>query len=135
MPVGRTPLQLEASDFQEAKNLETVGDALLPNTAFKSVRLRVVGGPAVTWLNPVRGTCVAKSAALAVMASSNRVVRSVRFAVDGRRVAIDRQGTVGLFTGRWQNARAKRGRHVLTATATDAAGRRFAAERPVRVCR
>jgi minor extracellular serine protease Vpr len=133
--VGRTQLQLEASDFQEAKNLATVGDKLLPNTAFKSVRLRVVGGPAVTWLNPVRGTCVAKSAALAVMASSNRVVRSVRFTVDGHAVAIDRRGTAGLFTGRWQNARAKRGRHLLTATATDAAGKRFAAERPVRVCR
>jgi subtilisin family serine protease len=135
IPAGRTRLQLEASDFQEAKNLETVGDKLLPNTTFKSVRLRVVRGPAVTWLNPVRGACVAKSAALAVMASSNSVVRSVRFTVDGRRVAIDRRGTADLFTGRWQSTRARHGRHVLTATATDAAGKRFAAKRPVRVCR
>jgi minor extracellular serine protease Vpr len=135
IPAGRTQLQLEASDFQEAKNLETVGDKLLPNTTFKSTRLRVVPGPAVTWLNPVARACVAKSAALAVMASSNRAVRSVRFTVDGRRVAVDRRGTVGLFTGRWQSARARHGRHVLTATATDAAGKRFAAERPVRICR
>jgi hypothetical protein len=78
---------------------------------------------------------VAKSAALAVMASSNSVVRSVRFTVDGRRVAIDRRGIADLFTGRWQSTRARHGRHVLTATATDAAGKRFAAKRPVRVCR
>jgi minor extracellular serine protease Vpr len=135
IPAGRIGLQLEASDFQEAKNLETIGNNLLPNTAFKSIRLRVVRGPAVTWLTPVRASCVAKSAPLAVMASSNHPVRSVRFKVDGRRVAVDRRGVAGLFTATWHSARAKHGRHVLTAIETDAAGKRFAAPRPVRVCR
>jgi hypothetical protein len=128
-------VQLEASDFQETKNLETIGTNLLPNTTFKSARLRAVQGPAVTWLTPVRGACVAKNAPLAVMASSNRAVRSVRFAVNGQRVAVDRRGTAGLFTATWHAAKAKHGRHVLDAVATDAAGKRVAAARPVRVCR
>ena len=135
IPAGRIPLQLEASDFQEAKNLETIGNNLMPNTAFKSVRLRAVSGPAVTWLTPVRASCVAKNEPLAVVASSNRSVRSVRFTVDGRRVAVDRRGVAGLFTATWHSAQAKHGRHVLTAIATDGAGKRFAAERPARVCR
>jgi minor extracellular serine protease Vpr len=135
IPAGRIRLELEASDFQESKNLETIGKNLLPNTTFKSVRLHAVRGPALTWLTPVRGACVPKSAPLAVIASSNRGVRSVRFTVNGRRVAVDHRGTAGLFTGTWHAAQARHGRHVLSAIATDAAGRRFAAQRPVRVCR
>ena len=76
---------------KEAKNLETIGNNLMPNTAFKSVRLRGVNGPAVTWVGPRRGACAAKNAPLAVMASSTRKVRSVHFAVDGRRIAVDPQ--------------------------------------------
>jgi Big-like domain-containing protein len=135
IPAGRIRLELEASDFQESKNLETIGKNLLPNTTFKSVRLHAVRGPALTWLTPVRGACVPKSAPLAVIASSNRGVRSVRFTVNGRRVAVDHRGTAGLFTGTWHAAQARHGRHVLSAIATDAAGKRFAAQRPVRVCR
>jgi minor extracellular serine protease Vpr len=135
IPAGRIPLQLEASDYQETKNLETIGKNLLPNTTFKSVRLRAVRGPAVTWLAPVRGACVARNASLAVMASSNTAVRSVRFTVNGRSIGIDRSGPADLFTATWHTAQAKHGRHVLSAIATDAAGKRFAAARPVRVCR
>jgi hypothetical protein len=135
VPAGTIRLQLEASDFQETKNLETIGNNLLPNTTFNSVRLRAVKGPAVTWLTPVRGACVPKNAPLAVAASSNRVVRSVRFTVNGRSVAIDRNGPAGLFTATWHSAKAKHGRHALNAIATDAAGKRVAAARFVRVCR
>jgi hypothetical protein len=135
VPAGRTQLQVEASDFQEAKNLETIGNNLMPNTAFKSVRLRGVSGPALTWVGPRRGACAAKNTALAVMASSNKKVRSVRFAADGRRIAVDRNGTLDLFTATWHTAKAKRGHHLLTATATDASGRHITARRSVRVCR
>jgi hypothetical protein len=135
VPAGKTPLQLEASDFQEAKNLETIGNNLMPNTAFKSVRMRGVNGPAVTWVGPPSGACTTKNTTLAVVASSNKKVRSVRFGVDGRRIALDRNGTLDLFTTTWHTANAKRGRHALTATATDAAGRRITARRSVRVCK
>jgi subtilisin family serine protease len=135
VPAGRVPLELEASDFQEAKNLETISNNLLPNTAFKSIRLRAVRGPAVTWLAPGSGACVPKNPGLAVVASSSTAVRSVRFSVNGRRVAVSRRGTADLFTATWHTANAKRGRHVLLAVATDASGKRFAAKRSVRVCR
>jgi hypothetical protein len=135
VPAGRTRLELEASDFQEAKNLETISNNLLPNTAFKSVRLRGVRGPAVTWLTPPPLACVPKNAPLVVAASSNQAVRSVRFAVDGHRVAVDRRGTADLFTATWHAAKAKHGRHALTALATDSSGKRLAAVRTVRVCR
>src|SRR5919204_438862 len=135
VPAGKTRLQLEASDFQEAKNLETIGNNLMPNTTFKSIRLRGVQGPAVTWVSPRSGACATKNTALAVVASSNKKVRSVRFGVDGRRIAVDRNGALDLFTATWHTAGAKRGHRVLTATATDAAGKRITARRSVRVCK
>jgi subtilisin family serine protease len=135
VPAGKTRLQLEASDFQEAKNLETIGNNLMPNTTFKSIRLRGVQGPAVTWVSPRSGACATKNTALAVVASSNKKVRSVRFGVDGRRIAVDRNGALDLFTATWHTAGAKRGHRVLTATATDAAGKRITARHSVRVCK
>jgi hypothetical protein len=135
VPAGSTRLQIEASDFQEAKNLETIGNNLMPNTSFRSVRLRGVNGPALTWIGPPSGACVVKNPTLGVVASSNRKVVSVRFGVDGRRLAVDRRGTLDLFTTTWHAAKARRGRHLLTAMATDAAGRRVTARHAVRVCR
>jgi minor extracellular serine protease Vpr len=135
IPTGTTRLQLEASDFQEAKNIETISKKLMPNTAFKSVTLHAVSGPAVTWLAPASGACAPKNAGLVVAASSNAAVRSVRFTADGRRIAVARHGAADLFTATWHSASAKRGRHVLIATATDTRGKRFAATRSVRICR
>ena len=40
--VGRTPLIAIASDFQESKNVDQAGANVLPNTAFRSMRLRAV---------------------------------------------------------------------------------------------
>jgi minor extracellular serine protease Vpr len=135
IPAGTTRLQLVASDFQEAKNLETTSKKLMPNTGFKTIRLRAVNGPTATWLGPAAGSCVAKSANLAVVASSNKRLRSVRFDVDGRRIAIDRKGAADLFTAHWHAAKAARGNHVLKAIATDASGKQAAANRSVRVCK
>jgi hypothetical protein len=61
-------------------------------------------------------------------------VRAVRFLVDGRQVSVDHSGSSDVFTGTWNAAFALRGRHVLTAVATDAAGRTFSATRNLRVC-
>ena len=134
IPAGKTRLVLTASDFQEAKNLETIGNDLMPNTAFKTVTLHAVAGPAVTWLVPRANQCIGKTAALDVVAGSNKRVTSVRFFADGRRVAVSRRGTDGLFSATWRNGKAAKGRHVLIAVATDAAGRQLSATRPVRIC-
>jgi minor extracellular serine protease Vpr len=132
---GRTRAVLTASDFQEAKNVNGVGSNILPNTAFRSVSITGVSGPAVSWVSPPANACVEKTVALVVVASSTRRVRSVRFLVDGQRVAIDRTGTSDVFTGTWNASFALRGPHALTALATDAAGRTFSAARTLRVCR
>jgi hypothetical protein len=135
---GKTRLVLQASDFQETKNLETVGDDIMPNTRFKTVTLRGVPGPAVTWLVPLADRCLrGTSASLGVVASSNRKVVSVRFLADHKRVGVDRRGAAasGLFTSPWRLVGVAAGMHVLTAVATDAAGKQFAANRIVRVCK
>jgi minor extracellular serine protease Vpr len=136
IPNGKTRLVLSASDFQEAKNLETIGNDIMPNTAFRAVTLRGVAGPAMTWLAPRANQCVAgKTATLDVVAGSSRRVTSVRFLADGHQVALSRRGTAGLFSASWRIGKTAKGRHVLVAVATDAAGKRLSAVRPVRVCR
>jgi hypothetical protein len=131
---GRTRVVLSAADFQEAKNVNVVGNNILPNTAFRSVSITGVSGPAVSWVSPRENACVEKTVALVAVASSTRPVRSVRFLVDGKQVAIDRTGTSDVFTGTWQAAFALRGPHTLSALATDASGRTFSATRTLRVC-
>jgi len=136
LSAGKVSLRLTASDFQEAKNLETIGNKLMPNTVFKDVTLRVVSGPAVTWLTPRAGQCVSgTSAPLDVVAGSNKRIASVAFFADARRVAVARRGASGLFSAAWRTRGATRGRHVLLAVATDASGKRLGAARPVRICR
>ena len=131
---GRTRAVLSAADFQEAKNVNGVGSNILPNTAFRSVSITGVSGPAVSWVSPPRNACVEKTVALVAVASSTRRVRSVRFLVDGKQVAIDRRGVSDVFTGTWNARFALRGTHAVTALATDAGGRTFSATRTLRVC-
>jgi hypothetical protein len=59
----------------------------------------------------------------------------VRFLVDGKQIAIDRNGASDLFSGTWPTRRASAGKHELHAVATDAGGRTVAATRHVKVCR
>jgi hypothetical protein len=135
IPVGKTKAVVSASDFQETKNVNTISDQIMPNTAFTPVTIVGVRGPAVTWISPATAACVAKNANLAVMASSDKKVTSVRFLADGKQVGRDRSGAADIFNGTWHSPKAKRGAHRLTAIATDAAGRHIAASRSVRVCK
>jgi hypothetical protein len=135
IPKGRTRAILAASDYQESKNVNSVGDDILPNTSFRAVGITGVTGPAVTWVSPAENQCVGKTADLLVVASSTKRVRSVRFFVDGKQADIDRNGTSDIFLGSWTTRVASSGRHELRAVATDAGGRTFAATRHVRVCR
>ena len=79
---GQRLLSASAADFQEAKNVDSVGDELLPNTAFASGNITVVNGPVITWVTPEPNECAAAPADLLVIASSTVALRSVRF-LDG----------------------------------------------------
>jgi subtilisin family serine protease len=132
--LGRTSLIAVASDYQESKNLDQAGE-LLPNTAFRSFRLRAVRGPTVTWLLPRPRACVSRVQGLFVTAGSTRGVRAVRF-YDGRRLIAKRtEGVESLFDTPWRTRKAHRGRHLLRAVVTDRRGKTASARRLVRVCR
>jgi minor extracellular serine protease Vpr len=135
IPKGRTRMVVSASDFQETKNVDSLGSEILPNTSFRRVKITAVSGPSLTWVTPAENQCVGKTAGLVVVASSNKPLRSVRFFADGKQVAIDRKGTSDLYSGSWKRGSAPTGRHALRAVALDASGRTLAATRHVRVCR
>jgi hypothetical protein len=134
--LGPTAATLEASDYQETKNVNTTEENILPNTAFRSVRITAAARPAVSWLapDPAAG-CVKGTARLLALASSPRRVVSVRFFDGARRIANVRRNTVGLFAASWKAGKAKRGKHTLKAVAKDAGGKTATARASVRVCR
>jgi hypothetical protein len=130
---GRFTMRLIASDYQEAKNINTDSDNLVPNTRILTIRLRVVGGPTVTWLAPEKRACVAAGARLDAVAGSSSPVSSVGF-FDGRRqLGRVKQNFAGVYSVTWK-AGARRGVHTLTAIVSDTAGREARATRQVRVC-
>jgi subtilisin family serine protease len=134
---GRTAATLEASDFQETKNVNTAGSEIMPNTAFKSARIAAAARPAATWLapNPSAG-CVMGKVDLVVAASAPKKIASVRFYVGKRRIATVRNGPGGLFVAPWNAGKAKRGAHKLYAIALEAGAPRGAStSERVRVCR
>ena len=133
--VGRTPMLVIGSDYQESKNLDQAGANILPNTTFRPLRLRAVAGPTVTWLLPKARQCVARNEGLFVTAGSSRGVRSVQFFEGRRRISRQTRGIEGLYGAQWKTRKAHRGRHVLRAVVVDRHGARAVALRAVRVCR
>jgi hypothetical protein len=128
---GIVHVKLASADFQESKNIDTVGSNLLPNTRTARVRVRVVDGPAVSWVSP--GACVASRQRLLVAASSTVRVTRVRLSIDGGRAGTAVKGTGGLWSA--GAGRLRPGRHRLEAVAVDAKGRRASARRIVPSCR
>ena len=51
-------MQIVASDYQEAKNINTESDSPLPNTRFQGFRAEAVPRPTVTWVTPEKGKCL-----------------------------------------------------------------------------
>jgi hypothetical protein len=131
---GKTPLLAVASDYQESKNIDQAGN-VLPNSSFRTLKLRAVKRPTLTWLLPRPLACATRVERLFVTAGATRGVRSVRF-LDGKRViATERHGGEGLFGTTWRTKKARAGRHVLRAVVTDRRGATASATRAVRVCR
>jgi hypothetical protein len=132
---GRTSSVFVASDFQEAKNVDQASANVLPNTRFQPARVRVVQGPALTWLSPTPRSCAGRRQGLLVAASSTSRIRSVRF-YDGKRgIATVRLGVAGLYSATWRTRRAQTGRHAVRAVVLDRQGRTLSVQRVLRVCR
>ena len=132
---GKTRLVMQASDYQEAKNINTIGDQIYPNTTFKQVKLTVVNGPTVTWIEPPAHVCALRSDELVVVANSTKRVKEVVFTDNGKRVGVDRSGPGGVYAVPWKTGGLTKGAHHLLATVVDAAGRKAAAGRDLRVCK
>ena len=134
LKAGKLQLQASAADFQEAKNVDSVGDELLPNTAFASGNITVVNGPTITWVTPEPRECATAQTQLVVIASSTAALRSVRFLDARKPIATVRRGAAGIYSTLWKRGGAAKGRHTLRAIITDAKGRKAEARRVVRVC-
>src|SRR5439155_7986386 len=111
---GTTRTRMIGSDFQEAMNIDTLGPNIMLNTRTATVWLRVVAGPAVDWLTPARPACVTMLQRLVVAASAPGRVASVRFRVDGKLVAVVREGDQGVWSA---TVGFRRGTHLVVATA------------------
>jgi hypothetical protein len=132
---GSTRAILVASDYQEAKNAVTVGSNITPNTRYRAVAIRGVRGPAVSWLLPSPGVCLAGRVRLAVAATSTSPLTSVHFFDDKSSIANVTKGPGGLYIADWSAKAVPLGKHTLRATALDSKGRRYTAPRVVRVCK
>ena len=130
-----TEAVLVASDYQESKNVNTIGENLMPNTSFREVKILVGKGPTVAWLRPGSGACAVRRETLVVTTSATRKLRSVRF-YDGTRLIKEVKTGVGSFYSTpWPTTGKSRGRHKLVAEVVDASGAQARASRTVRVCR
>jgi hypothetical protein len=134
IPARSIPATIVASDFQESKNITTLGGAVLPNTTFRRVTIRGTAGAAATWLFPRQNACLGPAAKLVVAASSTGGIRGVRFEEDRHPIATATQASAGLYAATWLTGRSQKGRHMLTATVLGAGGRTTTVKRVARVC-
>jgi subtilisin family serine protease len=111
LQVGTVRVTMLSSDYQEAKNVDTVGPSIMPNTRRASALVHVVARTALDWLAPGVRACVDRRQQLLVAASSPAGVRGVRFELDGRPLARGRERH-GLWTA---TVTIPRGRHLLAA--------------------
>jgi minor extracellular serine protease Vpr len=132
---GKTQAIVAVSDYQESKNVNTVGNNLLPNTAFLRSKITVVNGPTVTWIEPPAHVCALASDQLVVVGGSNKRVKEVIFRDNGKRIGSDKGSGDGVYSVAWKTGKLKKGIHHITAALLDSAGHKAAAGRQLRVCR
>jgi minor extracellular serine protease Vpr len=135
LKAGKTTTIFRASDYQEAKNINTVGNDIYPNTAFRQSKLTVVNGPTVTWIEPPARVCALKKDQLVVVAGSTKKIDRVVFSVGGKQIAVARTGPGGIYSVPWNTAKLSKGNKHLLATVIDAAGRKAAAGRVLKICK
>jgi minor extracellular serine protease Vpr len=123
--------KMVASDFQESKNVDTVGDKIMPNTRTASAGMRVVAGVAVDWLSPAG--CLRRGARAMVAAGGPAPLVRVRFLLDGKTFATDRRDDQGIWSAAIER-RLAAGKHVLAAVASDRKGRSARAAVTLRTC-
>jgi hypothetical protein len=133
--VKKKNLVVSASDYQEAKNVNPIGNDVMPNTAYRTAKVRVVKKPTLTWLVPSSNACLHATTRLVVVAGSTKKLKNVVFSDDAKRIASKKADTAGIAFMDWKAKAAKKGKHVLRATVRDAAGRTVTAVRHVRVCK
>ncbi len=131
---GSTQVLLIASDYQESKNVNTIGTNLMPNTVFKTQRLSGGSGPTLHWVLPNANTCATKKTNLLVVGSDTERISSVQFFDGRRKFATVKKNVAGLFSATWKTSGAARGTHALRAVLADRAGRHATAKRILRVC-
>ena len=105
LKAGKTNAIVEASDYQEAKNINTIGNDLYPNTNFKQSKLTVVNGPTVTWLEPPARVCALKNDRLLVVGDSTKKVKQVVFTDGTRRSASTRKAPAASTPSRGRRRR------------------------------
>jgi len=132
---GKTTALVLASDFQESKNINTVGNNLFPNTTFLSTKITAVNGPTITWVEPPAHVCALKQDRLVVVGGATKKVKDVVFRDDGKRIATDKSGPGGIYSVDWKTAGLKKGVHHLTATLRDASGGTAVAGRQLKICK
>jgi subtilisin family serine protease len=128
-------MQLVASDFQEAKNINPESKSPLPNTRFHAIRAEAINGPTVTWVTPEKGRCLAARQRLLVVANDNVQVSSVGFFDGNRQIGRVRKNVAGLYELSWRTGGKRKGAHTLTAVASDVRGREARASQTVRICK
>jgi hypothetical protein len=132
---GKTRAIVAVSDYQESKNINTVGNDLYPNTTFLASKITAVNGPTVTWIEPPAHVCALTTDQLVVVGGSNKKVTRVVFKDDGKRIGTDTSGPNGIYSFSWKTGALKKGVHHLTAMLTDSAGHRAVAGRQLKVCK
>ena len=132
---GKIQPIVESGDYEETKNVNTVGDNIMPNTTFKRVTLKVVSGAAVSWLAPASAVCVTGLERMVVAGSSTATVRSVSFFDGAKKLATKAKGTAGLYAADWAAKGRAKGKHTLRAVLTDSKGRTASASVTVHTCK
>ena len=135
LKAGTTKAIVAASDYQEAKNINTVGNDIYPNTAFLQSKLTVVNGPTVTWIEPPSRVCAFKSDRLVVVAGATKKIKNVTFSDGKHRIGVDKSGPGGVYSVAWNTKSLKKGTRHLLATVTDASGHHAAAGRALKICK
>jgi minor extracellular serine protease Vpr len=135
LKAGTTKAIVQASDFQEAKNIDTIGNDIYPNTNFFPTKLTVVDGPTVSWLEPPAHVCALKKDRLVVVAESTKKVKSVTFTDGLKPIGVDKTGPGGIYSVAWKTTGLPKGTRHLVATVTDAAGNQAASSLDIKICK